>query len=394
VTSVLAAGDWDADGYRDIACAIKLLGDTSGGNHVGYESARLVIFWGNASGRYSIDDTTRLVNSAGDLWITVGPGVSVDFDGDGIDELLVKGGGSLVDGTPITTPNMFLYRGRRNHRWGRDDTREAAWTWWNIPAAQTMTRLDQDCDGAQDVALNVGGRDGTGFITVLYGKSNGALPDTAEAETIDLRNPNGHYALLTDLTGDGVPEIAATCGNQEVVKIWAGRHGMRLKEQFGSGLDEPPSPGWVARPWVKLWMPLKINPDWNSSGLDPVFNLGDANADGIPDLWVYNAPWMLCYTSGLSLDSLTDAIVDIRPGPIYTATAILGDIDGSGRTAMAIGNYQSVIYLQQSPDVPHWADQARFAPPGTDTPCAGTSAAVNGWGTLPGIQQLPRLMIW
>ncbi len=381
VTSVLAAGDWDADGFRDLACGIKILGDTSGGNHVGFESARLVIFWGNPSGHFSLDDTTRLVNSLGDLWVAVSLAASVDFDHDGVDELLVKGGGSIVDGVGLATPNMFLYHGTRGKRWGRDLSRAAAWTWWNTPPTQTFTVIDQDCDGAPDVALNVGGRAGTGFISVLYGRSDRALPDTSEVETIDLYNPNGHYGLLTDLTGDGVPEIAVTSSGEEVVKIWAGRHGMRLKEQYGTGLDQPATPGWVSRPWFKLWLPARINSSWSSSGFDPVFDLGDATADGIPDLWVYNAPWMLCYASGIWMDSLVDAIVDIRPGPIYTGYAVLGDIDGSGHTAMAVGNAREVIYLRQGEDVPHDADQARYPPPGTETPCASTSGIVEPHAT-------------
>jgi hypothetical protein len=398
VTSVLAAGDWDADGHQDIAVSIKILGDTSYGNvNANYELASLVIFWGNAQGHYSLADTTRIPCSA-DSWMGFCPGLSADFDGDGIQDLLIWscGGAGFNRGQKIVEiPRLYIYRGHRNGRWGRQGVvAKPDWTRWYLPPCSVITLIDQDCDGARDIVFTSGDRAGYATIGVLYGRPGGGLPDTNDLEIINLSNPNGHYALLTDLTGDGVPEIAATCGNQEVVKIWAGRHGMRLTEQFGSGLDEPPSPGWVARPWVKLWMPLKINPDWNSSGLDPVFNLGDANADGIPDLWVYNAPWILCYTSGLWLDSLIDAIVDLRPGPIYTATAILGDIDGSGRTAMAIGNYQNVIYIRQSPDVPHWADQARFAPPGTDTPCAQTSAAVNRRETLPEIKQLPRLMIW
>jgi hypothetical protein len=395
VTSVLAAGDWDGDGHRDLLASIQILGDTTSGS-TGRDVASIVVFWGNASHTYSLADTSHLFCGA-DMWSVRTGAVTADFDRDRIDDIAIWNipGSGITQGRVVYTPKIFIFRGLRGQRWGRNGrTRASDWRLWNVPAFTYGATADQDCDGAQDVLLYSGGRDQQATVSVVYGKANGALPDTSEVETIDLTNPNGHYALLTDLTGDGVPEIAATCGNQEVVKIWAGRHGMRLTEQFGSGLDEPPSPGWVARPWVKLWMPLKINPDWNSSGLDPVFNLGDANADGIPDLWVYNAPWMLCYTSGLWLDSLIDAIVDLRPGPIYTATAILGDIDGSGRTAMAMGNGRTVIFLQQSPQVPHWADQARFAPPGTDTPCAETSAAVNRRETLPEIKQLPRLMIW
>jgi hypothetical protein len=190
-----------------------------------------------------------------------------------------------------------------------------------------MNRLgvaDQDCDGNADILLYNDVAVGTAHVSVLYGR-NGQFPDTAEAETIDLVNANGHFSLFSDLTGDKVPELAVNCGSQETIKIYAGRSGQRLVQQYGGGNS----------PWAQVWLPAKIHDGWFPGGFTPFLELGDGDRDGYADLWLSSPPFILGYSGkGRYLDSLLD--MAFRWGAV-TSAASLGDIDGSGVASFAVG---------------------------------------------------------
>ncbi|MEP7217618.1 MAG: VCBS repeat-containing protein, partial [Bacteroidota bacterium] len=208
VTQYLAVGDWDHDGNKDLAVRIQIYGDTSGGNTEGYETSRAVIFWGNVNGTFSLTDTTHLL-SADDLWLGLYRAVSTDFDADGVDDLLIWGGGGLRGGAVISTPTLHLFRGHQKERWGEGvQKRTADWTWWNPPPLNNLGVMDQDHDGKIDLVLyNNPSHSTPGQVSVLYGKPGGDLPDTSNVETVDLASSFGLYSLFSDVTGDGVPEL-------------------------------------------------------------------------------------------------------------------------------------------------------------------------------------------
>jgi hypothetical protein len=95
---------------------------------------------------------------------------------------------------------------------------------------------------------------------------------------------------------------------------------------------------WWGKPWMRLAMPNKINPDWWHP-YNVLDDLGDANFDGINDIWMVSEPFLICYTSGWFLDQYIDGIADTRPGSNWSGSGIkrLGDIDGSGIPAFTIG---------------------------------------------------------
>jgi hypothetical protein len=142
---------------------------------------------------------------------------------------------------------------------------------------------------------------------------------------------SGKYSLLSDITGDSVPELLVDCPTNGLVKIYAGRRSQRLKEQYGSGNDEPQSgKGWWYRPWAVLWTANKVNDGWSPSG--PPLQLYDGNLDGVNDIWLWSSPFILRYLGGDRLDSLIDGIIEL---PSIGARAWLGDIDGSGIPTIA-----------------------------------------------------------
>jgi hypothetical protein len=205
-----------------------------------------------------------------------------------------------------------------------------------------MTTIDHDCDQAPDLVLYWDYEDNiiTGHLSILYGTPAGGFPDTASVVTLDLAPVNGHNALLSDVTGDGLAELLVVTMD-ETVRVYAGAPGVRLTEQFGSG-DDPPDVEqgrWYRRPWALLRLPRSLDDAFALSGHTPLFAFGDAGLNGTNDIWVYSYPWIVAYSTGRNgecLDSLFDAIAY----PIRTdlrAAVVLGDIDRSGVPTIALG---------------------------------------------------------
>jgi hypothetical protein len=262
-----------------------------------------------------------------------------DFNGDDVDDLLIWGLAGVTNGRIILLPQVSIVPGHRGGRWGRNGIpRIADWHWWasEITFNRMYSNVDQDCDGHRDIVLYHDESTTPGHVTVLYGRS-GQFPDTNEVETISLVGANGHYSLFTDVTGDGVPELATNCGSQEVIKLYAGKPGVRLVEQYGSGNDaaDPNHGRSYTRPWASVSLPKKVNPDdWFTSGFEPLYDLGDLNNDAINDLVTFTRGFVIEYNGGQYIDSYIDA--GMRWGTV-TAAARLGDIDGSGVASFAIG---------------------------------------------------------
>jgi hypothetical protein len=332
---LLCAGDWDGDGYRDLAVWLRLYYDTVD-NERNFDVGRVVIFWGNAREEYSIADTSRLVVET-ELWIGASAAASTDFNGDGVQDLVVLGGGGLRDGMPIRTARLHVFSGIAGGRWGHEEAgRNSSWSAWNVSGNPHMSLIDQDGDGALDIAFNHDNSGPTGHVEVVYGRA-GDWPDSMNIEVIDLTIANGHYSIFSDITGDDVPELLVNTGSDELIRIYAGAPGQRLKDQYGSGYDPPlPNRGFWRRPWVELALPYKIDPSWPWAGWGPLLDLGDANHDGIADIWLYCEPNIICYTTGKYLDELVDAVIPV-PGTEFISAANVGDISGTERPALAVG---------------------------------------------------------
>ncbi|HVZ41143.1 MAG TPA: FG-GAP-like repeat-containing protein [Candidatus Kapabacteria bacterium] len=322
-THILCAGDWDGDGNQDLLAVLHVF---NGPRHV-------CVFWGTNSGTFSIGDTSRL-QAISDHWLGAFRAVSTDLDGDHIADLTVWGGGGIVDGNAVNTASIHIYRGHSGGRWGRNGiSRRPDLAWWQPPPFNYLQVTDQDCDGHPDIALiNQTGSTAYTYVSVLYGRS-GMLPDTGSTETIYLEPSNGHYSLFMDVTGDRVPELVTNCGSQEVFKIYAGKPGQRLKAMYGTGNE--PSPPFPGKPWLTVALPAKVDPDdWFDTGFSPLYDLGDLNLDGIPDVCTYTFGFFICYETGGVFDYLIDA--GMRWGNVTSATR-LGDIDGSGVATFAVG---------------------------------------------------------
>ena len=216
--------------------------------------------------------------------------------------------------------------------------------------AQKMVAVDQDHDGIPDIAMYrydpVGGEGG---VAVLYGRKN-ALPDTNDFETVQ-----GGFlqaALLTDVTGDSIPELMIT--SSQVTSVYIGLPGQRLLEQYGSGNDPPhlDSTRWWGRPWSSIKGPRLLDDGWASDG-GLMLECGDWDGDSVGDILEFSWPDLILYHTADRFDQLIDASIDMRPVSHWVddawsrgGTALLGDIDASGEPALRFWAQDGVVYLK------------------------------------------------
>jgi Secretion system C-terminal sorting domain len=364
----LAAGDWDNDGNVDIAVRIQILDDTTAGNH-GYEISRLVVFWGNESGDYSLADTTRLESGA-QMWLSIFRGLGSDIDQDGTDDLLVGQLSGFTEGSVVKLPQMMIFKGHSKNRWGQDGIgRTADWVYWKPQPEEytALTFIDQDQDGVKDIvfARNESSALG-GSLSVLY-CVDGKLPDTADIQTISFVPSKGRFSLFSDVTGDKIPDLLIGSGRDDFVKVYVGFKGQRLLEQYGGGNDsaQPGNDKWWGKPWATIWLPRKINPNWFGDS-DNLFDLGDVNLDGIDDIFAFSWPYVVAYNGGDKLDSMADALINITPGTELGILKRLGDIDGSGRDIIALTTGNEIRFYAPTKSISSLGIPRRL-PPGTGT---------------------------
>lgn len=379
-TQFLAAGDWDNDGNVDLAVREFIFGDTTGGSDGGWDVASVVVYWGSLTGVFDHSDTTHL-NSGVEMWLGVRSATAADLDGDLKPDLCILTGGKGFEHSGTTEiPKLLIFRGRSGERWGREGiSRASDWHWWNAPDTTKISVLNHDADGANDVAFirNDDAIMSRASVAVLYGVL-GKLPDTNAVETVLLSTADGHYASFIDLTGDRVPELIMTAAVDEVLKVFVGLKGQRLREQYGSG-DDPPRPNakekWWGKPWAEIALPMKHAASWRKASYHAFYDLGDVGLDSVGDVCIWSHPWIGCYNGGRMLDDFLDGMIYI-PGRYRTGVARLGDIDGSGEATIAVGYCETseginpfpgaIRFVKTSRCVPV-TGQERELPQGTDT---------------------------
>ena len=374
VTKFLCAGHFDSDPYVDLVVSVYIFGDTTDGNTI--ESPNyVVVYWGNEQGMYTNSDTSHLLNPYR-LWFGIYDAGVVHRSGGQSDMLILRGGGTILQGVRRKTPSVHVFELPINRRWGYDgESRLPSWQFWNPPFAEKMVISDHDGDGFDDVVLIHQDLVDSVKLYTIYGNRTRYF-DTISIESISLERANGRVAEITDITGDGIPDLIVNAGSQELVKIFIGRRGHRLKEQYGTGIDPPDIPGGrpFARPWAEIKLPYSLDPTrWGRIGFEPLWDIGDIGNDGIADVVVAARPYMYVYSTGKYSDSYIDATLAVPNDGVNALTyaARLGDIDGSGRDAIAVSYGYApggIAFFHTSKCVEDAGGNEVPLPPGTGRP--------------------------
>lgn len=402
-TRFIAAGDFDGDGFRDVLTAIRLYGDTSIGTYNDVVPQQLVAWWGSRTAPLKLADTTHIgIGNAG--WYAHRPGLSVDLDEDGVDEIILLDAEGYDSGQLIRLADVLVLPGGPELR--TTNSVAPLFEWWTPPLVGNtlaffvggMQWIDQDVDGYLDFVWYDESRSPgkNGSISIIYGSPDHII-DTANIVTLTLDSANGKKALFTDITGDLVPELLVNTGGEEVLKAYVGFRGQRMLEQYGQG-NEPGRPGedvWWGKPWATIPLVGKLHDGWASAGWSPILDLGDGGLDGVGDAWVFTLPDYICYNGGNRFDSLYDGW--IRPSHNGSSLpVVVGDIDGSGLSTIAIesgttgSSGPSTITFYQPTSMLPSGGRVRYMVPGTDTVTLSVASGSTGQSTSLGLSVEPN----
>ncbi|MFD4246591.1 FG-GAP and VCBS repeat-containing protein [Streptomyces sp. NPDC058525] len=250
---VSAAGDFDGDGFSDLA--VTAHGDN---DHTGL----LTVTWGSKTGLtggVTLDDPDRLASPAIQNRRTWGAKLAVgDFDGDGRDELVVAA-------STNTTADGTLYTFAAIARSGAQPA----------PAkTQLGFRLSQYHEGIESGDVNGDGRDDlvlagvvSGLNHYVPGSPTGLLPAAAQALGA------GDEQAIGDINGDGYDDV--------VIGDRSGGKGGRILVAYGSAAGPSTTPVVVDQD-----TPGVPGASEQGDGFGVSVALGDVDGDGYQDLAV------------------------------------------------------------------------------------------------------------
>jgi len=296
----IAVGDFNGDGKLDLATA-DYLDDT------------VTVLLGNKDGTFSIlsvcsNAPTQSCHSSSEclsggtcdaqaIPVDVGPYalVAVDLDHNGTLDLVVANTGGGEDGNGSLTVLKGLGNGAFACVAGTDPScaaPEITSSTFDDPVAiavgQGLTDLNGDQNPDLVVVSDANGTD-KGTLSVLLGNGNLTFQNATALYLSDSSYPQG--AVVADLNGDGIPDIASSASFLDKVSVFVG---------LGNGNFAAP---------VDFALPEYSNP-WGITA-------GDFNGDGTPDLGV--------------ADSTDPGIVSV----LLNVTGCVGDCGEAGTVDVA-----------------------------------------------------------
>ncbi len=213
--TALTVGDFNGDGFRDLAIGTPLRNNASGLVHVVYGSPTGLTATGNQRFRQGADNLVGNQERGDFFGNSLAAG---DFDGDGFDELAVgvpgednsRGGVQVLFGSPTgITPrgNVFL----------RQDFLIGANRRDNDAFGFALATGDFNQDGYVDLVASMTGVDASrGAIIVVNGAENGLTGPAIEWRQgrngiLGTQTPNDRFGsalAVGDFNGDGFPDLA------------------------------------------------------------------------------------------------------------------------------------------------------------------------------------------
>ncbi|MDE2149913.1 MAG: VCBS repeat-containing protein [Gammaproteobacteria bacterium] len=289
--SQMAAADLNGDGLTDIVVADN---QASGSNRGG-----VWVFLAQPGGGY--DAPGFYATASQPYTVAIG-----DLDADGHPDIVTGNDGSAT----ANQVSVLINNGDGTFKTHVDDSPQPAATF----TADAVTVADATGDGLADVVLDAS--DST--VYVIPGSGAGSLNTAAvQALTLTGSSADGYGVAVTDVNGDGVPDLVVTngcsaAGTADTVDVFIGRAGQ----------------------------PFSAAPSQHLSvGACPTVAIADINRDGAADVVVVNrhdaSAQVLLDTAGSLLDSGTTYAL---AGGTLPAWARAADVDGDGKLDILAAN--------------------------------------------------------
>jgi disulfide bond formation protein DsbB len=373
--SPLASGDFDGDGFDDLA--VGALGeDLANPARILTDAGAVHVLYGSPTGltasgsRFGHQDSPGVEGAAGGEDFFGWSLASGDFDGDGFDDLAVGALGDRVGSVDGAGAVNVFYGSRSgltvagDQLWtqespGVEDDAEAGDNFGNALAAG-----DFDGDGHDDLAAGVyneslPGAFHAGAVAVLYGSASGLAAEGNQLwhqdspGVLDLAEASdtfGSALAAGDFDGDGLSDLAVGVPLEDVFGV-SNAGAANVLYGSASGLTDARNQLWHQdSPGVEdenetsnLFGDALTSGDFDGDGFDdlavgvPQENFGNVSSAGAANVLYGSAAGLSAVGNQLWFQEL-DGLPDLLEFADHFGRALAaGDFDGSGHDDLAIG---------------------------------------------------------